>query len=208
MKPGRFKKIRDIGVGAFGEVWLVTDMETNETCALKVLNREAGLSNHESVFSAKIKHPNVLHIYDVFNEPYGRCVKMEYVDGGTLEQYIEKTGPQLWKAVLPLLTKIAHGVQALGDDGFVHRDLKSSNVLLTSGLEPKIADFGQLCRIGTDINPNEAVGTLPYAPPERSSPGKWDVRADVRKDGGSVADAGGAVRLAGKRGEDTAAVPG
>merc|ERR1712080_265383 len=91
--------------------------------------------------AARLQHPNIVQIYEV-GELAGRpFLSMEYVDGGTLADLIRQ-GAIPPESVVGLVLQLAEAMDDAHQSGVIHRDLKPANVLLTSGGEPKITDFG------------------------------------------------------------------
>lgn len=109
---------------------------------------------------------------------------MEYLSGGTLTEYIRAHGALSPSEALTILSKIAGAVQYIHDQNIIHRDLKSSNVMLTSSGEPVLIDFGSSLDAlshGERLTPNGlAIGTPHYMAPEQiTSPMNIDHRADI-----------------------------
>ena len=148
---GRYTIVSKLGSGAMGSVYLVARVSDGRRLALKVLtgtvtSTEAARFAREAEIAARLHHPNLVGIVDIglVSRRFVYLV-MELVEGRTLEQAREQFG-QLDFA-LPRLQQIAAGLTALHAAGFVHRDLKPTNVLLARGRDggeeiARIADFG------------------------------------------------------------------
>lgn len=125
----------------------------------------------------KLRHPNIVEVLavNILPVPY---VEMEYVPG-TLEM-VEKPLP-VWKAV-HLVTGIADALKYAHAHGFIHRDIKPHNILVTEDLMPKITDWGMSKVMATEMKKSSVTGfSLSYAAPEQVSPGEFG-RTDARTD--------------------------
>ena len=171
----RYKIVRPIGHGAMGKVYLAENEAIDLRVAIKLLKPEL-LANtdfrlrfkHEAEAVAAIRHQNVarfLHL--VVGDP--TFLVMEYVDGPTLHQVIQKEGPLTPRRAADIAVRLAWGLHAAHKAGIVHRDLKPSNILLEpdeeSGEVPKIIDFG-LAKTAASGAPltraGQIVGTAQY----------------------------------------------
>lgn len=179
--PG-YRIQRPVGEGAYGQVWLATDLNTGRPVAIKcylnranlnlaALEREVGLLVNMSTGRHIVQ---VLKIGWEHDPPY---FVMEYLENGSLEELIRKKQvPSVSKSV-EFVTEIARGLEFAHSKGVIHCDLKPANVLLDHSMQPRIADFGQ-GRMAGDQTPS--LGTLFYMAPEQalnnSVPDvKWDV---------------------------------
>jgi serine/threonine-protein kinase len=118
---------------------------------------------------ARLRHPNVVQVYDVGEEDGRGYFTMEYVDGGSLAQKLA-CSPMPARAAAELLTVLAAAVHAAHTAGIVHRDLKPGNVLLTTDGTPKVGDFGLARRLDGDselTGTGVAIGTPSYMAPEQ-----------------------------------------
>ena len=172
--------------GGFGQVYLCTDMASGRRAALKTLLREhLGSGRLVEMFRKEIllwiqlgDHPNIVLAYGM--EEFMRLpfVVMECVDGGSLEDLMER-GALSWQAAANYGWQIASGLEHAGRVcGLIHRDLKPANVLLTREGTAKVTDFGISLVRGAQ---GEALaGTPPYMAPEQwLRPADVDVRSDV-----------------------------
>ena len=182
-----------IGEGGMAAVYRARDSARGRTVAIKILHAsllgDAGIRRRfarEAKIMTTWHHPNVVSAYDFISEGDMCALVMEYVDGPTLHDYLEK-----WGGPLPLsdvrlifdgvLTAMAHA----HDLGIVHRDLKPQNILLRpteAGLTAKVVDFG-ITKVleGTTYTMTGAIlGTCGYMSPEQvKTPEKIDHRSDI-----------------------------
>lgn len=189
----RYRILRFIARGGMGEVYAALDAELGQPVALKAVRPEVALHSQtlrrfrrEINLSRKVTHQNVCRIYDVgthYDEEQDlsiRYLTMELLEGLTLTRYLRKHGTISPDEALPIVVQIASGLGAAHDAGVVHRDFKTSNVLLletSRGLRAVITDFGLsqtlkedgLTPMDTDrlTGTGQLMGTLAYLAPEQ-----------------------------------------
>ncbi len=181
---------RRLGGGGMGEVYLVRHPELDVLRALKVLRPEiadrhpryAKLFLDEARLACRLQHPNAVNVLDVDADSGYCAMVMEYVDGGTAVDLIQRREMTEDRAVL-IITGVARALAAAAELGMVHRDIKPDNIMLTRRGEPKLADFGA-ARLGwTDevgAGPGAMLGTPGYFAPEQlSDAATVDARADI-----------------------------
>jgi tetratricopeptide (TPR) repeat protein len=132
---------------------------------------------------ARLRHPNILQIYDIGEADGLPFVVLELLEGGSFGDRLAGD-PQPARAAAELAATLARSVQVAHDAGIVHRDLKPSNVLYTSDGVPKITDFGLAKRIDSDTRHTESgqiMGSPSYMSPEQAEGRARDVgpAADV-----------------------------
>ena len=192
---GRFRIVRFLAAGGMGEVYEAEDLELGERVALKTVRAElteddAAMERfrREVQLARRVSHPSVCRCYDIFHHHRGTdetqdaegvrtssltFLSMELLRGETLSQRLKRDGPMTTEEALPLVRQIAEGLAAAHDEGIVHRDLKSANVLLVPsprGLRAVVTDFG-LARLGrgggTITQSGLTLGTPAYMAPEQ-----------------------------------------
>jgi serine/threonine-protein kinase len=173
-----------LGRGGMGVVFRARHLRLDRLVAVKMMlagayagPRERARFQREAEAVARLRHPNVVQVYDV-GEADGRpYFTMEYVEGGSLARKLAGT-PQPAEQAAQLVATLAGAVQAAHAAGIVHRDLKPANVLLTAEgtpncPTPKIADFGLARRFDGEEGPTVTlegarVGTASYMAPEQA----------------------------------------
>src|SRR3974377_756093 len=143
-----YRILEKIGEGGMGLVYKARDLHLDRFVALKLLpmerladiTRRRGFIQGAKLASA-LKHPKIIHIYDVTEAEGTPFLAMEYVCGQTLSQVIARKGLALNDA-LKYATQIADALAKAHAAGIVHRDLKPSNVMITEDDLVKILDFG------------------------------------------------------------------
>jgi serine/threonine protein kinase/Flp pilus assembly protein TadD len=180
-----------IGEGGMGEVWKARDAHLDRDVAVKVLARGAlddaaarERFRREAHVLSRLAHPGVATIFDFDTQDGTDFLVMEYVPGGTLETRLA-LGPLPLDDVLALGIAIGDALEDAHARGFLHRDLKSANVVLTDSGKPKILDFG-IARLLHEAHPPTALtqaggvlGSLPSMAPEQVLGEADDVRTDV-----------------------------
>ena len=157
--------------------------------AIKVLPREFAADPErvsrflrEARLAAKIQQPNTVTIYQVIVEEGLASIVMELVDGGSLDEVVEKRGPMPWREATQAIRDAAAGLAAAHEIGLVHRDVKPANLMCTSKGTVKIVDFGlvramegasQLTQQGM------ILGTPNYMAPEQWMGQAADARSDL-----------------------------
>lgn len=184
---GKFLIVEKIGRGGGGEVYHALDLTLRRPVALKLLNtvdpQEIERFRREAQLAAKLRHPNIIQIYEV-GEAEGRSyISMQFVDGVSLEKV-----PLPLKDALQAIYKIALAVDYANKHGVIHRDVKPSNILLDRNGEVFLTDFGIAKRVGIEKEQSKTlsisgmvIGTPGYLSPEqaRGDPNSVDARTDV-----------------------------
>ena len=177
-----------IGVGGMAIVYKAYDRFAERNVAVKILKDEFAEDEefrrrfkNESRAIAMFSHPNIVSIYDVGSGDGPQYIVMEYINGITLQQYIDV------KKVLPLHDAIAimeqtlKGIQHAHERGVVHRDLKPQNIMLLEDGTVKVTDFGiaRMASVDTKTMSEMALGSVHYISPEQASGNETDFKADI-----------------------------
>lgn len=193
----RFEILRFLNRGGMGEVYEAWDSELKERVALKAVRPEIAFdANVLERFKREVKqargisHPNVCRIHELFSHEVGPksrtwFLSMEFLEGVTLSDYIRHHGPMEPDAAFELVEQIVSGLVAAHDLGVIHRDFKTSNVMLVSPgpgrLRAVITDFGLALNV---LGPREGFrepggqGTPDFMAPEQKETGEVTSRAD------------------------------
>ncbi|PWT90381.1 MAG: hypothetical protein C5B56_05470 [Proteobacteria bacterium] len=166
-----------LGRGGMGVVYKARHQKLKRIVALKMLlsgpfaaPQELARFQREAEAVASLKCAHIVQVYD-FGDLQGRpYFTMEFVEGGSLEQFLAGT-PQPARRAAELVATLASAVEVAHQSGIVHRDLKPSNILLTADGSPKISDFGLARRVdaGPEFTLSGArVGTPSYMAPEQA----------------------------------------
>lgn len=172
----RYQIINKIGSGGMAKVYEARDLYLNRNVAVKIinldtnkidnLNQERFLQEIKAV--SRIRHPNVILVYDIFIDQKNWCLVLELLKGKTLKEYLSNLGVLSINETLNIMQKILLGVNACHQVGIVHRDLKPDNILLTDNGAIKVLDFGIAMIDGHEVkkHAHQVVGTMKYIAPE------------------------------------------
>jgi len=200
---GRFVVERQLGAGGFGVVQLAHDPTLDRQVALKLLWRggQEGSEGRtrfvrEAQAMAKLRHPNVVPVYEAGIHDGQVFIRMDNIACGTLRTKLVEPGLDLW-AKLALFVAAGRGLGAAHDAGLVHRDFKPDNVLVDESGVPKVTDFGLAARsdaidvippsgrttvvdaLGTPLTQTgDVMGTPRYMAPEQHQAKPTDTRTD------------------------------
>ena len=184
----RYEIIKTIGEGGMANVYLANDTILERNVAIKVLRGD--LSNdekfirrfkREALSVSNLSHPNIVEVYDVGEEEGNYYIVMEYIDGKTLKQQLQKRGALTLTEVLDIMTQLADGLSHAHEAYIIHRDIKPQNIMIQDNGLIKITDFG----IATAINStqltqtNSVMGSVHYLPPEQASGKGSTIKSDI-----------------------------
>jgi serine/threonine-protein kinase len=186
---GRYQLERRIGQGGMAEVWVATDIELDRKVAVKWLRTNLAADpvvterfRREAIAVARLSHPNIVAVHDVFVHDGRQAVVMQLIDGKSLRQLLDtqkRLGPEL---TIHIGAAIAGALDEAHRAGFVHRDVKPGNILVTSDGRVLLTDFGIAKGIspGDDLtSDNVMMGTAKYLSPEQVRGRRLDGRADL-----------------------------
>ncbi|UTW70970.1 serine/threonine protein kinase [Anaerobacillus sp. HL2] len=127
----------------------------------------------EAQAATSLSHPNVVTIYDVGEENDIYYIVMEYVDGFTLKQLIQKRGVLPIKETVNIMLQISSAIAHAHANHIVHRDLKPHNILISEKGEAKVTDFGiaRAMTQATITHTNSVMGSVHYLSPEQARGG-------------------------------------
>ncbi len=181
---GRYRLTRVIGAGGMGSVYEATHTGLGMRVAIKTLKPSLADNTitstrflREGIVAAKVRHPHAVTVFDVIEEQGVSYLVMEYLDGETFKELLDREGALEPARAADLLVPVASAVSAAHDEGVVHRDLKPSNIVLarerTGLVTPKVLDFGlswaadEALPSGDITRSGVVLGTLLYMAPEQ-----------------------------------------
>lgn len=185
---GRYEIQEIIGVGGMAVVYKAYDNQEDRLVAIKILKEEF-LSNqeflrrfkNESKAIAMLSHPNIVNVYDVSFGDLIQYIVMEYIEGITLKEVIEREGSLRWKDAVHFTIQILKALQHAHDNGIVHRDVKPQNIIVLKDGTIKVTDFGiaRFARSDQRTITDKAIGSVHYISPEQARGEKTDEKADI-----------------------------
>jgi predicted Ser/Thr protein kinase len=183
---GRYSLERELGRGGMGVVLLARDVALDRLVAIKLLPPDAAEVAEvrerflrEARTAAGLSHPNIVPIHSV--EEQGKFVffVMGYVDGESLRQRVERTGPLTVRQASKFMQEVAWALAYAHERGVVHRDIKPDNIMLErDGDRAIVMDFG-IATVGPQRPSTEILGTARYMSPEQASGDVLDRRSDL-----------------------------
>jgi TolB-like protein/Flp pilus assembly protein TadD len=183
-----YRILEKLGEGGMGVVYKAQDLKLDRLVALKFLPPQVATNPadktrfiHEAKAASALDHPNICDIHEIDETPDGQLfIVMALYEGTPLNKKIEQ-GPLKIEEALGVVIQAAEGLQAAHEKGIVHRDVKSSNIMMTDKGRAVIMDFG-LARTGgaTKLTKTgSTLGTVPYMSPEQAGGEKVDHRTDI-----------------------------
>src|SRR6185369_4633226 len=181
-----YQIIKKLGAGGMGEVYLAQDTKLDRKVAIKLIRADS-LTNEnlklrlvrEAQSAAKLDHPNICAIYDVNEAGSFTFIVMQYIEGETLAECMERE-PLSLSTALAIAEQAAEGLAEAHARGIIHRDIKPQNMMLAHRGQLKILDFGLAKQMVVSESvdneaptemllskPGHVVGTMPYMSPEQ-----------------------------------------
>ena len=193
-RVGRYRVDRELGRGGMGVVYAAYDDQLERPVAIKMLAQTATDAQarkrlwREARAGARIRHPNVCHLYEIAEDNSELFIVMELLEGESLAQRLVR-GPLPVAKAVEISIETLSALEVLHREGLVHRDLKPSNIFLTPH-GAKILDFGLVQAARSDLllsqttesrltQPGAIMGTPPYMAPEQFRGEPVDARTDL-----------------------------
>ncbi len=179
---GRYEVEAELGSGGAAVVYLTQDLSLDVVRAVKVVSLEVPASDNlrirlreEAKAMANLEHKHICRIYDVGADGDQDYIVMEYVESGSLQDRLDRSGPIEVEEAVAKTLQVLSALEAAHAAGIVHRDVKPQNILVDAAGDIRLCDFGIALVTGEDDRMTKtgvAMGSLNYMPPEQ--------RADAR----------------------------
>ncbi|MCP4607674.1 MAG: protein kinase, partial [Planctomycetes bacterium] len=182
-----YKIIEKLGEGGMGVVYKAEDTKLKREVAIKFLPSQVASDDTarsrfmvEAQAAAALNHPNIATIYAIEEVDDKLFIVMEYVKGQTLRKKLE-TDPFTVSETFDFAKQVSEGLHEAHKRGVVHRDIKTSNIMLTESGQAKIMDFGlaKLSESSLITKEGSTLGTAAYMSPEQAKGDKVDHRTDI-----------------------------
>lgn len=184
----RYEIIKTIGEGGMANVYLANDTILDRKVAIKVLRGD--LSNdekfirrfkREALSVSNLSHPNIVEVYDVGEEEGNYYIVMEYIEGKTLKQLLQKRGALTLNEVIDIMLQLTDGLAHAHDAYIIHRDIKPQNIMIEDNGLVKITDFGIAMALNSTqlTQTNSVMGSVHYLPPEQANGKGSTVKSDI-----------------------------
>ncbi|WP_276887100.1 Stk1 family PASTA domain-containing Ser/Thr kinase [Anaerococcus lactolyticus] len=189
---GRYEIIKEIGVGGMAKVYKAKDKLLGRFVAIKILKEQYAEDeefskkfNNEAQSAARLSHINIVNVYDIgkdmLNGKLIQYIVMEYVEGETLKDLINREKVLENHDIIDYSTQIAQALKSAHDSGIVHRDIKPQNILIDKYGLCKVTDFG-IARVSSNATityTSSILGTVHYISPEQAKGKIVDLKSDL-----------------------------
>ena len=174
---GRYRLVELLGQGGMATIYRARDNQLERDVAVKVLRPEYGADpdfidrfRHEAQSAASLNHPGIVAVHDYGTDPAGPFIVMELVEGEDLATIVRRTGALPPRAAARLVAQAGRAIAAAHDRGFVHRDVKPGNILVTREGRVKVTDFGIARALSESALtlPGTTLGSVHYFSPEQA----------------------------------------
>jgi serine/threonine protein kinase len=194
---GDYDLLEKVAEGGMGSVYKARQRSTSQIVAIKIVpphvaNSAVLVKRFEQEFRAasKLDHPNIVRALDYGSSPTGPYLVMEFVDGESLGQRLEREGKLPESEAIRLIAQVAQALYRAHKQGIIHRDIKPDNILLTRDGLAKVADLGLVKEIEADLNltrTGRGLGTPHFMAPEQFRNAKnADARCDIYSMGATL----------------------
>lgn len=180
---GGCRLLHPVGRGGMGIVFLAEDVLRGNWVAVKLIPQVPAAApsitgvSFEAYLAARVRHRNVVSVFDAGEYRDGVYVVMEYVRGPSLQSVVDRDRLP-WRQATAILIAVCDAVMAVHSRGIIHRDIKPSNLLCGADGIVKLADFGLACRLDAPMR-SVCAGTLPFMSPEQCRADISDERTDI-----------------------------
>ncbi|MED4474928.1 Stk1 family PASTA domain-containing Ser/Thr kinase [Oceanobacillus caeni] len=184
----RYEIKNKIGAGGMADVYLARDTILERDVAIKSLRLEYANDqefiarfDREAQSATSLSHENIVSIYDVGEEDHLLYMVMEYIDGMTLKEYIQRNGSLDVTETLDIMKQITSAIAHAHANNIVHRDIKPQNILIDNFGKVKVTDFGIAIALSATslTQTNSILGSVHYLSPEQARGGMATKKSDI-----------------------------
>lgn len=184
----RYHILEDIGGGGMANVYKAKDHILDRVVAVKVLQPQYSRDEQfikrfrrEAQAATSLAHENVVSIYDVGEEDDVYYIVMEYVEGPTLKELIQKEGAVTLDRTIHIMSQVMSAISHAHANHIVHRDIKPHNILISKDDVVKVTDFGiaRAMSSATITHTNSVMGSVHYLSPEQARGGTVNFKSDI-----------------------------
>lgn len=173
-----YRLLKQLGAGSFGRVYEAEHILTSQHRAVKEIMKPPDSSAQQSQFLSEVEimstldHPNIVHVYELFETDEKYYIVMELVLGGELFDYLSQNRQLSEPIAAKIMTQVLGAVFYCHQHNIVHRDLKPENLLLErkpnshADIAVKVIDFGTSCLMSSESKMRQRIGTAYYIAPE------------------------------------------
>jgi serine/threonine-protein kinase len=186
---GRYRLGHRLAAGGMASVWQATDTVLEREVAVKILHPHLAADatfvarfRAEAISAARLRHPNIVAIYDTCSQDGTEAIVMELVRGRTLRAYLDEHGPLVPAEAVHIVAEAAGALSEAHRAGIVHRDVKPANILIRDDGQVLVTDFGiaKLRSQPADLtHTGMMIGSVRYLSPEQVEGTEIDARTDV-----------------------------
>jgi tRNA A-37 threonylcarbamoyl transferase component Bud32/tetratricopeptide (TPR) repeat protein len=184
---GKYDIVKLLGKGAMGQVYVAHDTVLDRDVALKVMAAQIADDpelktrfEREARAAARMKHRNVVTVFELGSHEDSPYIAMEYLEGDDLQRAVRQTPPMTLERKVAVIVQVLAGLAHAHQQGIIHRDIKPANIFIQQDGTVKIMDFG-VARLSahTMTADGNIVGTADYMSPEQVQGKKVDPRSDL-----------------------------
>jgi serine/threonine protein kinase len=187
---GKYDLVEKVAEGGMGTVYKGRNRESGDIVAIKIVaphmaGNEVLLKRFEQEYNAarQLDHPNIVRALDFGDTGSSPYLVMEFVDGLSLGQKIDRDGRMPEKDAIKVIAQVAQGLHRAHKDGLIHRDVKPDNIMVTADGQAKLTDLGLVKEVEADLNltrTGRGLGTPHFMAPEQFKNAKnADPRCDI-----------------------------
>lgn len=184
----RYAVLEYIGGGGMAKVYRAQDTLLDRPVAVKILRAQftgddefVRRFRHEAQAAARVSHPHIVNIYDVGKDEDVYYIVMEYIQGETLKEYIERKNKLAMDEAVSIALQICEALDHAHQNNLIHCDIKPHNILMGKGGRVKVTDFGiaRAVTSATMTQTSTIIGSVHYISPEQAKGGVASVHSDI-----------------------------